>query len=123
MPVVSIVGWQFFFSAIPIAVGAMLWNPFPDVTNLSRVVIFSALYVYVLPMVFCTWAYFKVLGIFPATIASIGTLMIPVIGMFSSAVVLSEKVGFQELAAMVLICLALAFVLLFPNLQKQKYKV
>ncbi|MGI9373226.1 MAG: DMT family transporter [Hyphomicrobiales bacterium] len=120
LPVVSNVGLQLLLSAIPISIGAILLEAPPDLTELSDRAMFSALYVYLFPMIFCMWAYFKVVKIFPATVAAVGTLMIPVIGVFSGAVVLSEKVGFQEISAMILICLALACVMVLPNLNKQK---
>ncbi len=120
LPVVSNVGWQLLLSAIPITIGALILEPPPVLSELSDRTIFSALYVYLFPMVFCMWAYFKVVKIFPATVAAVGTLMIPVIGVFSGAVVLAEQVGVQEISAMVLICLALACVMVLPNLNKRK---
>ena len=65
-------------------------------------------------MVFCHWAYFRTVRLFPAAIAAIGTLAIPVVGVYSSALVLGEPVGWRELGALLLICGALAAVLLAP---------
>ncbi|MGI9480798.1 MAG: DMT family transporter [Hyphomicrobiales bacterium] len=119
IPVVTNVGWQLVIGAVPITIGALILEPFPDLSKLSQTAVFAVAYVYMFPMLFCQWAYFKIVGIFPATVAAISTLMIPVLGVFSSAAMLGEPVGFQEFAAMVLICLALAFVLLIPNLKNK----
>jgi drug/metabolite transporter (DMT)-like permease len=53
----------------------------------------------------------RVLQVFPASVASIGTLMIPVVGVFSAALVIGEPVGATEIAALVLIVGSLAIVL------------
>ena len=55
--------------------------------------------------------------LFPAALAAIGTLAIPVVGVFASALVLDEPVGWRELAALALVCSALAAVLLRPALR------
>ena len=78
------------------------------------------IYLFALPMVFCQWAFFKVVRLFPAAIASIGTLAVPVIGVYSSALILGEPVGWIEFAAMALICGALAIVLVLPALRKRR---
>lgn len=44
--------------------------------------IIALAYLFVMPMVLCQWAYFKVVHIFPAAIAAIGTLGVPVVGVF-----------------------------------------
>ncbi len=51
-------------------------------------------------------------------IAAIGTLAVPVIGTFSSALILGERVGWREFAAMALVCGALATVLVLPALRR-----
>ena len=66
-------------------------------------------------MVFCHWAWFKLVGLFPAAIAAIGTLAIPAVGVLASALLLGETVGAAEVAALVLVCLGLAVVLAPPG--------
>ncbi len=67
-------------------------------------------------MIFCHWAWFKLIGLFPAAIAAIGTLAIPVVGVFASSLLLGEAVGPAEVAALILVCLGLAVVLVGPAL-------
>ena len=71
-------------------------------------------YLFLFPMSFCQWAYFKTVGLLPASVAAIGTLMVPVIGVFSSNLILGEAVGMSELLALVLVVSSLALVLLLP---------
>ncbi len=114
-PALSIVGWQMLIGAVPITIGALLLGPPPDTETLSNQALFALLYVLAMPILFCQWAYFKTVQILPANVAAIGTLAVPIVGVYSSALVLSEDVGIQEHVALVLICAALASVLFAPK--------
>lgn len=111
-PVISIVGWQMFIGAVPITIGALLIGPPPDAGALSEQAWIALLYVLALPILFCQWAYFKTVQLLPANVAAIGTLAVPIVGVYSSALILSEDIGMQEHLALVLICAALASVLI-----------
>ncbi len=115
-PIAVLVGWQLFVGAAVITPGAFLLEPAPDLTQLSSRAIIALVYLFLLPMVFCQWAYFKVVQMFPAAIAAIGTLAVPIVGVYSSALILGEPVGWNEFMAMALICSALASVLVVPAL-------
>ncbi len=119
-PVATVVGWQLFAAMVPITLVALVTEPVPDLTQLSWKAIWALAYLFALPMVFCQWAYFKVVSIFPAAIAAMGTLAVPIVGVYSSALILGEPVGWQELTALVLICSALASVLVVPALLNGK---
>jgi drug/metabolite transporter (DMT)-like permease len=113
-PVATIVGWQLLIGAIVIATGASLLEPVPDLTQLSGPAILALAYLFAIPMVYCHWAFFTVVRIFPAAVAALGTLAVPVVGVYSSALILGEPVGWRELIALVLVCSALAVVLVLP---------
>ena len=55
--------------------------------------------------------------LFPAGVAAISMLAIPVIGVFSSALVLGEPTGPRELISLTLVCLALGVVVVWPALR------
>ena len=107
-----LVGWQLVAAALPVSLGALLLQAPPDLAGLSDRALFAIAYVFLLPMLFCQWAYFRTVRLFPAAIAAIGTLAIPVVGVYSSALILGESVGWREFVALALICCALASVLL-----------
>jgi drug/metabolite transporter (DMT)-like permease len=117
-PVSTLVGWQLVAAAVPITIVAMIFEPVPDLTHLSMKATIALIYLFALPMVFCQWAYFKVVSIFPAAIAAMGTLAVPIVGVYSSALILGEPVGWQELTALLLTCSALASVLVLPALKR-----
>jgi len=119
-PVAALIGWQLLIGAVVITIGAALLEPLPDLTALSTDAILALAYLFALPMIYCQWAYFQVVRIFPAAIAAIGTLMVPVVGVFSSALILGEPVGWREYTAMGLITSALFVVLVLPGLRRPK---
>jgi drug/metabolite transporter (DMT)-like permease len=61
--------------------------------------------------ILCHWAWFKIVSIASAGVASLATLMIPVVGVFSGILVLSERPTWQEFTALGLVLAALATVL------------
>lgn len=116
-PVATIVGWQLVLASVPVGAGALLQEPLPDLGALSTPAIIGFVYVLAFPMVFCQWAYFKIVHIFPAVYAAIGVLAVPVVGVYSSMLILGEPVGWREFAALVLVCSAIFVVLILPKLR------
>lgn len=115
--VTALAGWQLMFGTVPILTGALLLEPVPDLTTVSDRTIFAALYIFALPMIFCQWAFLKTVRLFPASIAAMGTLAIPIVGVYASALILGEPVGWRELGALGLICAALFGVLVMPAIR------
>ncbi len=115
-PTIVLAGWQLLAGGLPVTVGALLIEGVPDPTALSPKAQVALIYTITFPMIFCHWAWFKLIGLFPAAIAAIGTLAIPVVGVFASALLLGEAVGPAEVAALILVCLGLAVVLVGPAL-------
>jgi drug/metabolite transporter (DMT)-like permease len=116
----TLAGWQLLAGSVPITLGALWLQPFPDPATLSPATLAALAYVLLVPMVFCQWAWFKVVWLFPASLAAVGTLAIPVIGVFSSGLLLDEPIGWREFAALGLVCAALAAVLLVPALRQSR---
>ena len=118
-PVTVLVGWQLLLGGIPIFVGAVIIEDPFDFTTVSSAGLYALAYVLAFPMIFCQWAYFKSVRMFPASLVAISTLGIPLVGTYSSALILGESVGVRELTALLLICSALGTVLLLPALKKK----
>ena len=117
LPTLSNIAWQLWLSAIPVTIIAALVEPFPQLTALSPAATLAFVYIIIFPMSFCQWAYFKTVGLLPASIAAIGTLAIPVIGVYSSHLILDEQVGASEIIALLMVVGALGLVLLLPAWQ------
>jgi drug/metabolite transporter (DMT)-like permease len=107
MPGTLVMGWQLLIGGIPIVVGAILIDPVTAIATVSWKAIAALIFVVALPTIFCHWAFFMVVQIFPANVAALSTVGIPVIGVFSSALILGEPVTATELVALLLVVLSL----------------
>jgi drug/metabolite transporter (DMT)-like permease len=114
MPTSLLTAWQLVVGSLPVLVGALIMDPVNSVLQLSPKGIIAMVYMILFPMIFCYWAWFKVVSILPATIAAICTLSIPVIGVFTSALMLGEEITLLELVALGLVLLALSAVIIQP---------
>lgn len=115
MPTALFAGWQQILGAIPVILGAFIFEPITAILQVSWRGALATAYVIILPMTFCYLAWVRVVQLFPANVAAIGTLAIPVIGVFSSGLILGEPLGFQEIAALTLVLMALAIAMVKPK--------
>lgn len=106
-PPAAIVGWQMLLGGLPVAAGALLLESPLGLADISLKAGATLLYLVLGPMIFCHWAFFVVVRMFPANVAAISTLSIPIIGVFSSALLLGEPVTAAELLALLLVVAAL----------------
>jgi len=120
MSTALLTGWQMILGGLPVVIGALILEPVAVIFHISTQSKLALAYIILLPIIFCQWAWFKVLNIFPATLAAIGILIIPIISVFSAALVLGESIGLQELSALVLVVIALAIVMIRPAGIRQK---
>jgi drug/metabolite transporter (DMT)-like permease len=107
MPGSLVMGWQLLIGGIPIAAGTFLLEPITAVAAISAKALLTFIFVVLFPIIFCHWAFFTVIQVFPAHVAALGTLSIPVIGVFSSALLLGERLTASELAALLLVVISL----------------
>ena len=114
MPTSLLTAWQLVMGSIPVFIGALIMDPVTSVLQLSPKGIIAMLYMILFPMIFCYWAWFRVVSILPATLAAVCTLSIPIIGTFSSAILLGEAITLPELIALGLVLLALSIVMIRP---------
>jgi drug/metabolite transporter (DMT)-like permease len=115
MPTAVFAGWQEVLGGIPVIIGALIFEPITEIFQISWRGAMATAYIIILPMILCYWAWVKVVQIFPSNVAAIGTLAIPVIGVFSSGLILGEPMGFREIAALILVLMALAIAVVKPE--------
>lgn len=118
-PLTTVTSWQFVFGATPVIIGALFIDRGFSFSHVDWQGWGAVFYASVICTVYCYWAWFRVVEIYPATVATIGTLGIPVVGVFSSALVLGEPVGLSEIGALALVLAALVTVLILPGLQRK----
>ena len=109
IPVPVIIGWQLLVIAVPITTVAFLTEtPRLDYAAWSW---FTIAYQIFAGALIGNYAWAKIVTLLPAGVAAISSLIIPVIGVLSGAIILGEPVTWRELVALVCVVAALAFVL------------
>jgi drug/metabolite transporter (DMT)-like permease len=101
MPPVPLLAWQLAVGMTPMLLLSLAFEPWTlvRVTTLG----WAALaYVAVVAMCVSYLAWFRALKLLPASTAAIGTLLVPIIGVLSSAAVLGEPLGPRQVLALVM---------------------
>jgi drug/metabolite transporter (DMT)-like permease len=111
LPTLSFSGWNMLLGGIPIAIGAVViehsqWRPVGLPSAIGLV------YNMIVAFIVCYTVWFKIVRLAPAGVSALGTLMIPVVAVFSSMVILGERPRWSDLAALALVIAALATVLI-----------
>jgi drug/metabolite transporter (DMT)-like permease len=100
LPPVSAAAWQIGIGCLPVAiVGLLIENA--HIANLSDVDWILLTYSTVIQFCVAYVSWFAALERLPASVAAIGTMAVPVIGVAASAVALHEPLGLGQIAALV----------------------
>lgn len=110
----TLVGWQAVIGGAPLVVAAALVDA-GELSPLSATGWFSLAYTIVVGNVFGVWAWFCCVNLLGVSVASLGVLLVPVIGLTSSALLLDEALGWPEWTALALIVAGLAALLPLPR--------
>jgi len=110
-PVIVLTGWQFILGGVPILIGMLIFESNVEYQPLSINAWIAVLYSAFVPMIVCHLLWYTLIGMLPTAIAAISTLAIPIVSMYSSALLLGEQIGTRELVALALVVLALGVVL------------
>ncbi|MBJ3776944.1 DMT family transporter [Acuticoccus mangrovi] len=104
-------GWLLCIGAPGIILTATLAGRPETLLSASAVSLLCLAFAALIPMIFCQAVYFAMVRLLPPSIASMGTLMVPPLGVFFSALMLGEPVGLTEVTALVLVALAMLMIL------------
>lgn len=99
MPPTSLAAWQIGIGCVPVAIAGLLIER-PDPAALSAVGWASMVYLTLVQFCLCYVCWFAALERLPAATASIGTLLVPVVGVLSAAAMLHEPFGLREFVAL-----------------------
>jgi drug/metabolite transporter (DMT)-like permease len=109
VPVLVIIGWQMLVVGVPITIVAFLTeSPRLDYGGWAW---FAVAYQIFVGALIGNYAWAKIVTLLPAGVAAISSLIIPVIGVLSGALVLGEPITWRELTALACVVAALAVVL------------
>ena len=109
--------WQLLFGFLFIAAGTFVFEGYPRLWPLNDETVLAILYVGVFGVGLAHFLWWSIVGRLPTVTASIGALLVPVIGVSASAVLLGERLTVPDIIGFVLIFAAAACVLLQPNVK------
>jgi drug/metabolite transporter (DMT)-like permease len=98
---ITLVAWQVGLGCAPMIVLGLLIEH-PHVTALNTAGWAVLIYMTLVPMGVCYLAWFATLRHLTPEVASIGMLLVPIMGIVAAALSLGEPLGFREIAAMAL---------------------
>jgi len=112
---VVIAAWQVLVGAAMLFVGMLYFEGLPDLLALPPHVALWLAYNGMIGMGFAYFLWFVVIDRLPTTTASLGALLVPVVGVIGSAVLLGERPDLYDAVGFALIFAAAACVLLQPT--------
>jgi len=114
VPITVLTGWQLLLTAVPVTIGALILGDrdwFVPTWQSIAVIAWIAL----IPMCIGNVCWFAIVGLLPANVAGLSSVMVPVVAMVSGAIVHGEPLGPLQLLAMACSMAALSLVLLKPR--------
>ena len=109
MPSAAVAGWQVTLAGAAMFLGSLIFDE-PELGRVSALgwvsVAFNIFAIAVLGYIM----WFRIMHLYPATVASVGVLLTPIIGVALGAWWLGESVGWRELVALALVVGAIALV-------------
>lgn len=110
--------WQLLFGFSFIALGTLAFEGWPHLVGLHTSSVLAIAYIGVFGVGLAHYLWWAIVGRLPTITASIGSLLVPVVGVIGSTVLLHERPTLNDAIGFLLIFLAAACVLLVPGVKK-----
>jgi drug/metabolite transporter (DMT)-like permease len=114
VPATVLTGWQLLISAVPTTIGALALGDgqwfMPSWQSIAVIA-----YIALVPMAIGNACWFAIVGLLPANVAGLSSILVPVVAMLSGALMHREPLGPLQLLAMVCCIGALSLALLKPR--------
>jgi drug/metabolite transporter (DMT)-like permease len=121
LPQNTLTGWMMLVGWAPLALAAPALDPHPlaSLAAMSGTAWFAVLYNVFLAGTVAHWAWYRMARTLPVAVSSLSSLPVPVVGVFSGMLFLSERPGPSEFAALALVLASVAAVM-FPERRRQR---
>ncbi len=116
-PTLTIAAWQLLSGWLVLAAGTLAFEGVPHLTGLSTPIYAWIGYNGLIGMGLAYFLWFVVVDRLPATTASLGSLLVPVVGVIGSAWLVGERPSLTDIIGFACIFAAAASVLLQPNVK------
>ena len=110
-------GWQLLVTAVPIIGGAFAFGQGPWFMPSATTILVIA-YITLVPMSIGNAAWFSIVGMLPANIAAMSSVLVPVVAMVSGALINREPLGPVQWASMLCCAVGLGLALYRPAADK-----
>jgi drug/metabolite transporter (DMT)-like permease len=114
VPATVLTGWQLLITGVPITLGALILGDgewfMPSWQTIAVIG-----YIALVPMSIGNVCWFAIVGMLPANIAGLSTILVPVVAMLSGALIHGEPLGPIQWLAMACCAAALSLALLKPS--------
>jgi drug/metabolite transporter (DMT)-like permease len=107
--------WQLLFGTLLLTFGMLLFEGYPQVWPISPRAAFSILFIGLFGVGLAHFLWWAIVGKLPTITASIGSLLVPVVGVIASAAILGERPSITDIIGFASIFAAAACVLLQPT--------
>jgi len=113
VPATVLTGWQLLLTAVPTTLGALVLGDHQwFVPTWQSIAVIG--YIALVPMCIGNLCWFSIVGILPANVAGLSSIMVPVVAMISGALLHGEPLGPVQWLAMACCVGALSLVMLKP---------
>jgi drug/metabolite transporter (DMT)-like permease len=114
VPATVLTGWQLLITALPITIGAFVLGDHQwFMPSWSAILIIG--YIALMPMCIGNLCWFSIVGLLPAHVAGLSSILVPVVAMVSGALIHGEPLGPVQWLAMVCSAAAMWLALFRPN--------
>ena len=114
VPATVLTGWQLLGVSVPITIGALAIGDHRWFVPSWQTVVVVA-YIALVPMSIGNVAWFSIVGLLPASVAGLSSVMVPVVAMVSGAIVHGEPLGGLQWLAIACCVASLSLVVLAPG--------
>ena len=104
--------WQLLLGGLPIVLAVPFEAGSFSPLRLGTGALLALVYSVAIAFVFSYWAWNRAVAALPVAVSSLSSLLVPLVGVFSGMLVLGERPGWTDFAALALISGAVATVLL-----------
>ena len=113
VPATVLTGWQLLITAVPTTIGALMVGDHQwFMPSWASVAVIG--YIALVPMCIGNLCWFSIVGILPANVAGVSSILVPVVAMISGALIHGEPLGPVQWLAMGCCVGALSLVMLKP---------
>jgi len=113
IPTITLASWQLLLGSLPIlGCSFVLESVAQDVINASAAALAATAFAIFIANSVCIYAWFRFIQVFSPQIAAISILLVPVVGVLTSALIVGSQIEAQDLVALALVVASLGLVTL-----------